>query len=74
MQSDKALIAYGRARGTTMKMRGICRVFATALFTVSAVLLESAGAQDLLSGHIGVATPIVTYTVERNLEYNNHRQ
>ena len=45
-----------------MKMRGICRVFATALFTASAVLPKSAGAQDLLSGHIGVATPIVTYT------------
>ena len=43
-------------------MRGICRVFATALFTASAVLPKSAGAQDLLSGHIGVATPIVTFT------------
>ncbi len=45
-----------------MKMRGICHVFATALFTASAVLPKSAGAQDLLSGHIGVATPIVTFT------------
>jgi hypothetical protein len=57
-----------------MKMRGICHVFAAALFTALAVLPKSASAQDLLSGHIGVATPIVTYTVERNLEYNNHRQ
>ena len=53
-------MAYGRRGGTTMK--GICRVFATALFTASAVLPKSAGAQDLLSGHIGVTTPIVTYT------------
>ena len=59
----RALMAYGRARGgTTMKMRGICHVFATALFTASAVLPKFAGAQDLLSGHIGVATPIVTFT------------
>src|SRR6516162_706277 len=45
-----------------MKTRGRCRVFAAALFTALAVLPKSAGAQDLLSGHIGVATPIVTYT------------
>ena len=45
-----------------MKMRGICRVFATALLTASAVLPKSASAQDLLSGHIGVASPIVTFT------------
>ena len=44
-----------------MKMKA-CRVFATALFAASAVLLKSAGAQDLLSGHVGVATPIVTWT------------
>jgi hypothetical protein len=45
-----------------MKMWGICCVFATALFTALAVLPKSACAQDLLSGHIGVATPIVTFT------------
>jgi len=46
-----------------MKMRGICRAaFATALVAASAVLPKSAGAQDLLSAHIGVATPIATYT------------
>ena len=55
-------MAYGRARGATMKMRGICHFFAAALFTASAVLPKSAGAQDLLSGHIGVASPIVTFT------------
>ena len=47
-----------------MKMKA-CRVFATALFAASAVLLKSAGAQDLLSGHVGVATPIVTWTGAR---------
>jgi hypothetical protein len=57
-------LAYGRALGrTTMKMRGICRAaLATALLATSAVLPKSAGAQDLVSGHIGVATPFVTYT------------
>jgi hypothetical protein len=47
--------------GPTTKMKA-CRVFATALFAASAVLLNSAGAEDLLSGHVGVATPIVTWT------------
>ena len=55
-------MAYGRARGATMKMRIVCRVFAAALFTALAVLPKSASAQDLLSGHIGVASPIVTFT------------
>ena len=55
-------MAYGRARGGPMKIRGICCVFAIALFAALAVLPKSADAQDLLSGHIGVATPIVTYT------------
>jgi len=45
-----------------MKTSQIRCAFATALFIVSAVLAKSASAQDLLSGHIGVATPIVTYT------------
>ena len=45
-----------------MKIRGICCVFAIALFAALAVLPKSADAQDLLSGHIGVATPIVTFT------------
>ena len=48
--------------GGPMKIRGICYVFAIALFAALAVLPKSADAQDLLSGHIGVATPIVTYT------------
>ena len=55
-------MAYGRARGGPMKIRGICCVFAIALFAALAALSKSADAQDLLSGHIGVATPIVTYT------------
>lgn len=55
-------MAYGRARGGPMKIRGICCVFAIALFAALAALPKSADAQDLLSGHIGVATPIVTYT------------
>jgi hypothetical protein len=53
-------IMAGREEGT-MKMKAR-RVFATALFAASAVLLKSAGAEDLLSGHIGIATPIVTWT------------
>jgi hypothetical protein len=53
-------IMAGRGEGT-MKMKAR-RVFATALFAASAVLLKSAGAEDLLSGHVGIATPIVTWT------------